>query len=132
MILLFMGQVVDAHAEIERATEEFNASSDAVRLVARAAGQDAGAAALALMSWTLWLLGDVDQALARIADALQRADAVEHPHTQAYVCYYASVLHALQGEFATALRHAERCVALSEEHGLDNGAASRAPSGVSA
>ena len=25
MILLFMGQVVDAHAEIERATEQFNA-----------------------------------------------------------------------------------------------------------
>ena len=118
MILLFMGQVVDAHAEIERATEQFSESSDAVRLAARAAGQDAGAAALALMSWTLWLLGDVDQALARVADALERAEAVDHPHTQAYVCYYASVLYALLGEFAIALQHAERCVALSEEHGF--------------
>ena len=89
-----------------------------VRLAARAAGQDAGAAALSLISWALWLRGHADRAQAQIEAALERADAVEHPHTQAYVCYYASVLHALQGEFATALRHAERCVALSEEHGF--------------
>ncbi len=54
----------------------------------------------------------------QIAAALKRAEAVQHPHTQAYVCYYASVLHALRGEFARALKHVERCIALSEEHGF--------------
>jgi predicted ATPase len=109
---------VDAHHETERAVEMFAASSESERLAARTAGQDAGAAALALMSWTLWILGRADQAVARITAGLQRADAVEHPHTQAYVCYYSSVLYALRGEPAVAHRHAERCRILSEEHGF--------------
>jgi predicted ATPase/class 3 adenylate cyclase len=118
MILLFMGRLVDARDEVKGANEKFDASSDGVRLAARAAGQDAGAAGLALMSWALWLLGDIDKAHARIMAAHQRADAVEHPHTHAYVCYYASVLHALRGEPALALQNAKRCLSLSEEHGF--------------
>ena len=39
-------------------------------------------------------------------------------HSQAYACYYASILHALRGELVTAQRYAERCIALSEEHGF--------------
>jgi tetratricopeptide (TPR) repeat protein len=118
MILLFMGRVADAHHEVEGAIETFNASDESVRLAARAAGQDAGAAARSLMSWALWLRGHADQARTQIEAALERADAVAHPHTRAYVGYYASVLYALRGEHALALRHAERCVALSEEHGF--------------
>jgi predicted ATPase/class 3 adenylate cyclase len=118
MILLFMGRVADAHREVEGAIEAFNASDERVRLAARAAGQDAGAAALSLMSWALWLRGHADKARVQIEAALERADAVEHPHTRAYVDYYASVLYALRGEHALALRRAERCVALSEEHGF--------------
>jgi predicted ATPase/class 3 adenylate cyclase len=118
MILLFMGDVVDARGLTERAFEAFTASNEAEKLAARAAGQDAGAAGLALMSWALWILGDVDMAAARMAAALQRADAIAHPHTLAYACYYASILHALRGEPAIANRHAERCLTLSEKHGF--------------
>jgi class 3 adenylate cyclase/predicted ATPase len=118
MILLFMGQVVDARGLTERAVEAFAVSSDAEQLAARAAGQDAGVAGLSLMSWALWVLGHIDMAGARMAAALQRADAVGHPHTQAYACYYASILHALRGEPAIAHRHAERCLTLSEQHGF--------------
>ena len=50
--------------------------------------------------------------------AIQRADAIDHPHSQAYACYYASILHALRGEFLTAQGYAERCLTLSEEHGF--------------
>ena len=32
---------------------------------------------LALMSWALWLLGDVDTAITRLDAAIQRADAIE-------------------------------------------------------
>ena len=63
---------------------------------------------LALMSWGLWLLGHADTALARIDAAIQRADAISHPHSQAYACYYASILHALRGEFLTAQGYAEQ------------------------
>jgi len=118
MILLFMGHVVDARELTERAIEAFGASSETEKLAARAAGQDAGAAALALMSWALWILGYVDMAAARMAAALQRADAVGHPHTQTHACYYASILHALRAEPAIAHRRAERCLSLSEEYGF--------------
>src|SRR5262245_225280 len=118
MIHLFMGDIVDARALTERAFEAFSASSEAEKLAARAAGQDAGAAGLALMSWALWILGHIDVAGARMAAALQRADAIGHPHTQAYVCYYASILHVLRGEPAIAHREAERCLTLSEKYGF--------------
>jgi len=118
MIRLFMGHLTGAGEAIERAIEAFDASSEEERLAARAAGQDAGVADLALMSWALWLLGQVDTAITRMAAAIQRADNIRHPHSQAYACYYASVLHALRGEFSTARGYAERCLTLSEEHGF--------------
>ncbi|RXG88275.1 AAA family ATPase [Bradyrhizobium vignae] len=118
MIRLFMGRLTDAREAIERAVAEFEASSEDDRLAARAAGQDAGVADLALMSWVLWLLGHFDAASARMDAAIQRADVINHPHSQAYACYYASVLHALRGELSRAQRYADRCRSLSEEHGF--------------
>lgn len=118
MIRLFMGHLTGAHEAIERAFAAFDASSEEERLLARAAGQDAGVADLALMSWALWLLGCADTATARMDAAIQRADAINHPHSQAYAFYYASVLHALRGELLIAQGYAERCIALSEEHGF--------------
>jgi predicted ATPase/class 3 adenylate cyclase len=118
MIRLFMGHLTGAREAIERAFEAFEASSEEERLAARAAGQDAGVADLALMSWALWLLGYADMAIRRMDAAIERADAISHPHSQAYANYYASILHALRGEFLTAQGHAERCLALSEEHGF--------------
>src|SRR6516164_3109263 len=105
MILMFMGRIVEAREELERAVEMFGASEEADRLAARAAGQDAGVAMLVLKAWVFWLLGQVD-------------DAVQHAHTYAYAWYYASVLHALRGEPAIAQGYAERCLAISEQHGF--------------
>jgi tetratricopeptide (TPR) repeat protein len=118
MILLFLGRLAEAITETEAALALFEESSAAERLAARAAGQDAGAAALALLSWALWLRGDADAAVDRINAALARADAVEHPHTRAYVRYYAAVLHALRGENGIAFGHADHCLALSKDHGF--------------
>ena len=118
MIRLFMGRLTDAREAIERAFAEFEASSEDDQLAARAAGQDAGVADLALMSWVLWLLGHFDAAITRIDAAIERADVINHPHSQAYACYYAAVLHALRGEMSRAQRYADRCRALSEEHGF--------------
>jgi tetratricopeptide (TPR) repeat protein len=118
MIRLFMGRLADAREAIERAFAEFETSSEDDRLAARAAGQDAGVADLALMSWVLWLLGYSDTAVTRMDAAIERANAINHPHSQAYACYYASVLHALRGEMLRSQRYAERCHALSEEHGF--------------
>jgi tetratricopeptide (TPR) repeat protein len=118
MILMFMGRIVEAREALERAGEMFNASSEADRMGARAAGQDAGVSILVLIAWVFWILGQVDEAVSRMAAALERADAVQHAHTHAYAWYYASVLHALRGEPAIAQGYAERCLNISEQHGF--------------
>src|SRR5258708_20875285 len=73
---------------------------------------------LAFAVWVLWILGQVDEAVARMSAALERADTVQHAHTYAYAWYYASVLHALREEPAIAQDYAERCLAISEQHGF--------------
>ena len=101
-------------------------------MAARAAGQDAGVAMLALMSWVLWILGHVDEAVSRMAAALERADAVQHAHTHAYAWYYASVLHALRGE--PAIAQATRSAVSPYRSNMDSASGSdcRARSGASA
>jgi len=118
MILMFMGRIVEAREVLERAIELFGASVDADRLAARAAGQDAGVAMLAFAAWVFWTLGQVDEAVVRMSAALDRADEVQHAHTHAYAWYYASVLYALRGDPAIAKGYAERCLAISEQHGF--------------
>jgi predicted ATPase/class 3 adenylate cyclase len=118
MILMFMGRITEADATIERAYAAYSDSSEEDRLAARAAGQDAGVADLALMSWISWLVGKPDTAVERITAALQRADAMQHPPTQAYANYYASILYALLGRHGQANAYANRCAALSEMHGF--------------
>jgi class 3 adenylate cyclase/tetratricopeptide (TPR) repeat protein len=120
MILMFMGQIVEAREALGRAIELFDASQEADRTAARTAGQDAGVSILVLMAWVLWILGQVDEAVSRMTAALERADAVHHAHTHAYAWYYASVLHALRGEPAIAQGYAERCLAISEQHGFSH------------
>jgi predicted ATPase/class 3 adenylate cyclase len=118
MILMFMGRITEAAAAIERAFAAYSTSSEEERLAARAAGQDAGVADLALMSWTLWLTGKPDTATKRITAALQRADAIVHPPSQAYANYYASILYAMLGRYQQANDHASCCVILSHAHGF--------------
>jgi class 3 adenylate cyclase/tetratricopeptide (TPR) repeat protein len=118
MILMFMGRIVEVREALERAVRLFSASQEADKIAARAAGQDAGVSMLVLTAWVFWILGQVDEAVARMSAALERADAVQHAHTHAYAWYYASVLHALRGEPAIAQSYANRCLAISEQHGF--------------
>jgi predicted ATPase len=116
--LLLMGRFVEAQRMFERNLAEFDMCDEAESKATRAAGQDAGVAGMALMGWIMWPLGFPDMARARIGASLQRAKAIGHPHSQAYAASYASVLHAFCREPAVAHTHAERCLALAEEHGF--------------
>ena len=116
--LTLMGRLTAGRDLTERSVAAFDASDEAERRSAGASGQDAKAASLAVMSWALWALGYADTAIARMTAALERADAIAHPHTQAYVSYYASILYALRGAAMLANGQAERCFTLSQEHGF--------------
>ena len=116
MILLFMGRFTEAREALNQAVDIFHSSDESDQLAARAAGQDALVADLALLSWTLWIMGHIDQAVESIDAAIGRAETLDHPHTKAYAYYYSSVLHALRDENDIALDYAERCLNLSERH----------------
>jgi hypothetical protein len=116
MMLLLMGRLVEARRIIERSLAEFAVCDEAESLATRAAGWDAGAVGMVLLGWTLWSLGYADMARARAAAALERAEAIRHPHSRAYALYCASLLHAFCREPAVAHTHAETSLALSEAH----------------
>ncbi|HEY1432129.1 MAG TPA: AAA family ATPase, partial [Stellaceae bacterium] len=117
-VLMAMGRLVEARRMIERGLTEFDMCSEAESLATRAAGRDVGVAEMAVLGWILWALGYPDMARARVGAALQRAEAIRDPHSQAYAAYFASVLHAVCQEPAVAHMLAARCLALSEEHGF--------------
>jgi class 3 adenylate cyclase/predicted ATPase len=117
---LLMGRLTEAREFAERAVAKYDDSTEEHKLAARSAGQDAGVASLAVMSWVLWFLGYADSAALQISTALRRAETLKHPHSTAYARYYASVLHALRGELEIAHQHAECCFSLSEEHGFQH------------
>src|SRR5215472_6392519 len=94
VVLLAMGRLVEARRMMERNLAEFEMCDETESLATRAQGQDAGVVGMAVLGWTLWALGYPDLATARVGAALQRAEAIGHPHTQAYAAYYASVLYA--------------------------------------
>ena len=118
MIYMFMGKIVEARETLERAAQLFSTMDEANRTAARTAGQDAGVSILVLRAWVSWIVGQADEAVSQMTAALERADVVRHAHTYAYAWYYASVLHALRGEPAIAQDYADRCLAISEQHGF--------------
>ena len=130
MIRLFMGHLTGAHEVIGRAYEAFEASSEEDQ-AGGACGRPGcrrgrpGADVVGALAARPRRYGNL-----RMDAAIRRADAISHPHSQAYACYYACILHALRGEFLTAQGHAERCIALSEEHGFRQWRLARAIRGI--
>ena len=132
MILLFMGHLADAREVIERAFEAFEASNEADRLAARAAGQDAGVADLALMSWALWLLGHARYG--SHTNGCRHSTCRRHRSSAfAGLCLLLCV-HSPRSSRRAGLRTAMRNAVSPYRRSTDsgNGEACRAPSGASA
>ncbi|HEX6703745.1 MAG TPA: AAA family ATPase [Albitalea sp.] len=118
MIDMFMGRIRQAIVQMQHALDLYTQASESVQLATRDNGQDAAAAASAQLAWLVWLRGDCPGAIRSADAALQRAELTQHPHTHAYVSYYASILHALCRNHGLARDCANRCWALSQEHGF--------------
>jgi len=69
-------------------------------------------------AWVLWFLGQPDQALKRIQEAVTLARELAEPHGLAHAFYFAAVLHELRREQRLAQEYAEAAIAVSSEHGL--------------
>ena len=80
--------------------------------------QNQGVATRCHAGWTLWFLGQPDQALNRIQEALTLARELCEPHGLAHAFLFAAILHQLRREARMAQEYAEAAIAVSSEHGL--------------
>jgi predicted ATPase len=81
-------------------------------------GQDPGVACRAFAALTLWLLGDPDQALAHIHDALALAHELSHPYSLAFARWGAAWVSQFRRDVPAVHEQAEAAVALSTEQGF--------------
>jgi predicted ATPase len=80
--------------------------------------QNPGVAMRCFAAWALWFLGQPDQALNRIQEALNLARELSEPYSLAQALFFAGVLHQLRREEWKAQEKAEAAIAVSSEHGL--------------
>jgi len=82
------------------------------------AGQDPKVVSDCFAARALWALGDADRATPRIERALALATDLNHAETLAIAHHFAAHLYQLQDDAATARRHAERVIDISDESGF--------------
>ena len=82
-------------------------------------GQDPRVVSHCFAARALWVLGYPDQALDRVRTALHRAQQLGHPQSSVIAAHFAAIVHQLRGEPSQGKEHAQRAVALAEEHGLE-------------
>ncbi|MCI0422550.1 MAG: hypothetical protein L0312_25575, partial [Acidobacteria bacterium] len=69
-------------------------------------------------AWALWFLGQPDQSLDRIQEAIARARESSEPLSLAHALIFAAILHQFRREEGMAQEQAEAAIAVSSEHGL--------------
>ena len=79
--------------------------------------QNPGVAMRCFAAWSLWFLGQPDQALERIQEALNLARELSEPHGLAQALFFAAVLHQLRREERKAQEDAEAAIAVSVNMG---------------
>jgi predicted ATPase/class 3 adenylate cyclase len=79
---------------------------------------DLGVFSRCFQAHTLWHLGDADQSLRRMDEALALAEQLAHPYTRALALAYAAMLYQFRGEPHMVRESAETALALCHEQGF--------------
>ncbi|MBX9700862.1 MAG: AAA family ATPase [Acetobacteraceae bacterium] len=115
--LVTMGEFSIARMHLRKAAELFDPVRDAG--LRYRFGQDPGAAALAYLSWTLWHTGQLNEALRVAQEAVDRAEAVAHPHSVVYTVAHArGMVDMFRHAPEQARDYAAMVTSVSEEHGF--------------
>jgi predicted ATPase len=114
-----LGQLSQAHSHLEYGMHIYDPQQHHA-LVFRYGTLDPGVTCLAYAGLTLWLLGYLDQALARANEALTLAQNLEHPYTLARGLYYTTLLHQWRREWQVVSERADTAitVATAQQHAL--------------
>ncbi len=77
-----------------------------------------GVAMRCFAAWALWFLGQPDQALDRMQEALTLARELSEPHSLAHALFFAAILYQLRRDEQMTQENSEAAIAVSSEHGL--------------
>jgi predicted ATPase/DNA-binding winged helix-turn-helix (wHTH) protein len=80
--------------------------------------QNPGVAMRCFAAWARWFLGEPDQALDRIQEALTVARELSEPHSLAPAFFFSAMLHQLRGDQRMAFEHAQAAIDVASEHGM--------------
>ena len=112
----FVGDYAEARRHLERALALFRPGRDddlAYRL-----GVDAGVAAMALLAFASWPLGEVDRATSLSDRMAARAANLAHGNTRAFGATFACLFELLRGDMSRAAPNAVEVSRLAREHDL--------------
>lgn len=114
MCALLGGDFLRARDYLERANALYDRRAH--HSMAFIYGTDPGVVGLAGLSWAHWFLGETAKAETCSRQAIQLAKDTEHPFSLAYAEGFRASLCQFRGEARAAKRHAERAIAVSQEH----------------
>jgi class 3 adenylate cyclase/predicted ATPase len=81
-------------------------------------GIDPGVTCLSWLAWTLWFLGDPDNAVNRSREALILARQLSHAYSLGFAMFFASTLHTWRREVQIVQELSEGVIALASEQGF--------------
>jgi len=112
----FIGDVNTAYSYMEKAVQLDSLDRD--RAFTYICGQDSSVGNLVYMALTLWLKGELDQALDKSNEAISLARKLEHPFSLAYALNFSAWLHYMLRETDSAETLANEVISLSLEQGF--------------
>jgi class 3 adenylate cyclase/predicted ATPase len=113
--LMCTGHVAQARAHLDRAIALYDPPEH--RPLAMPFGHDTQVAVLSYRSWSLWMLGYPDAALADAEHALKDAREIGQAATLAYAMAHASFPRMLCGNYVLAAAQSQQLFALAEDKG---------------
>jgi predicted ATPase len=107
VVSFWLGRLSAAKVHLERAAAH---DPEYLRGLAARYAANPGVTTRLFLSWTLWLLGDPEPAVAIMAEALALAEPAFHAHTRAWTAVQAAVLHQFLGDVGATRKYAQMAI----------------------
>jgi tetratricopeptide (TPR) repeat protein len=111
-----MGEFAQAMSHFDKALALYEPERQLYAAVPYA--QNPAVAVRCFAAWALWFMGQPDDALNRMSEALALARDLSEPHGMVPALVFAAILHQLCRNPRRAQEYAEAAIAVSSEHGL--------------
>jgi predicted ATPase/DNA-binding SARP family transcriptional activator len=114
--LLYMGEIRQARRYLQNGVELYDPRYHSAHTYQY--GQNPLVACMSSLAFAFWALGHPEPSLEGKRRALSYAEAIDHPHSQAYALALSTVLHYSRREWSETLSLAEKTIEISDRHGF--------------